>query len=199
MQRALKEVVVVPDGPLADLPLGALIDTPVTQLDRVDYRNINYLINSFRFTVAYSANVLNQNWQRKYNTSAQALAGFSHTTLPGSTQELSALGKIVNLEAFSDEEASEANFKDNAALFDVLHLAVHGETDLRNPENSRLLFNVAGENEDGVLNAYELYDLDIKARLTVLSACETGVGKYYPGVGVFSMARVLHMRDVPPS
>jgi|GEM_PF-1553520 len=187
--EGFERVVVVPDGPLADLPLGALINTPVLQLERVDYRNIDYLINSFRFTVAYSANVLNQNWQRKFNTSAQALAGFSHSTLPGSTQELSALGKIVNLEAFNEEEASEANFKDKAAHFDVLHLAVHGETDLRNPENSRLLFNVAGENEDGILNAYELYDLEIKARLTVLSACETGVGKYYPGVGVFSMAR----------
>ena len=182
-------VVVVPDGPLADLPLGALIKTPIEVLDQVDYRKVDYLIHSYRFTVAYSANVLNQNWQKKYPTTARSLAGFSHTTLPGSAQELAALKKIVNLKAFNQEDASEANFKKISANFDVLHLAVHGETDLQNPENSRLLFNSSGEHEDGVLNAYELYDLDINARLTVLSACETGIGKYYPGVGVFSMAR----------
>ncbi|MCH7514739.1 MAG: CHAT domain-containing protein, partial [Bacteroidetes bacterium] len=71
------------------------------------------------------------------------------------------------------------------------HLAVHGTGDTTNAFNSHLLFpNVNGIEDDGRLYAHELYALDLKKlKLVVLSSCKTGIGKEYPGEGIFSMAR----------
>jgi CHAT domain-containing protein len=56
---------------------------------------------------------------------------------------------------------------------------------------SKLVFSSPQKNsgEDGFLNTYEIYNMKLKARLAVLSACETGSGKLQKGEGVMSLAR----------
>jgi CHAT domain-containing protein len=87
------------------------------------------------------------------------------------------------------KNATEYNFKVQAPSFKIIHLALHGSANT-NTGNCKILFTSGGsKNEDGILYDYELYAMKLNARLAVLSACETGAGKYYKGEGIFSMAR----------
>jgi len=58
------------------------------------------------------------------------------------------------------------------------------------PMFSTLIFNketVSGE--DGLLKTYELYGIPTKARMVVLSSCNTGNGQLSSGEGILSLAR----------
>src|SRR4030095_5048554 len=67
------------------------------------------------------------------------------------------------------------------------------------PMYSYLTFSEAGSNEDGMLEAWELMQLDLKAELAVLSACETARGRIGAGEGVigFSWAMFIAGRPSP--
>ena len=56
---------------------------------------------------------------------------------------------------------------------------------------SRLAFSKPMKNttEDGWLNTSEIYNMQLNARMAVLSACNTGSGKLQKGEGVMSLAR----------
>ena len=51
--------------------------------------------------------------------------------------------------------------------------------------------------EDGMLNAYELFGMDLNAGLAVLSACNTGTGKLMKGEGMMNLARGFIYAGVP--
>ena len=53
------------------------------------------------------------------------------------------------------------------------------------------------EEEDGFLNIYELYNMDPKARMAVLSACNSGTGELKSGEGIMSLARAFFYAGVP--
>ncbi len=56
---------------------------------------------------------------------------------------------------------------------------------------SSLYFSADKKNEDGYLTAAELYEMDIDVDLVVLSACNTGVGKYNYASGPMNLARAF--------
>jgi CHAT domain-containing protein len=62
--------------------------------------------------------------------------------------------------------------------------------DNRDPLNSYLLLtkNEDETENDGLLHAREIIDLNLDADLAVLSACETGNGRISPGEGVIGMS-----------
>jgi CHAT domain-containing protein len=81
----------------------------------------------------------------------------------------------------------------------VLHLAAHAVLDDRDPLYSHVVLSQAGEGgqEDGLLEARELMDLELDAELAVLSACQTARGRVAPGEGVIGMSWALAMAGVP--
>ena len=101
-------------------------------------------------------------------------------------------------------EAKESVFKRLVGQADVLHFAGHAVADERFPMLSRLLFasdsqaGVPKEDADGLLHAYELYQLRLsRPRLVVLSACQTGGGQLSGGEGVLNLSRPLLAAGVP--
>ena len=79
-----------------------------------------------------------------------------------------------------------------------MHFATHTRIDDYNPLSSTLSFYpFDGSGEDGVLNTYEIYSLDLKGELAVLSACSTGNGKLQKGEGVISLARAFTYAGMP--
>ena len=48
-----------------------------------------------------------------------------------------------------------------------------------------------------MLHTYEIYNLELKGELAVLSACSTGDGKLQKGEGVISLARAFTYAGIP--
>ncbi|MCK4344818.1 MAG: CHAT domain-containing protein, partial [Bacteroidales bacterium] len=73
-----------------------------------------------------------------------------------------------------------------------LHFATHGFVNTLKPELSGILLAQDSTiNEDGILYSGEIYNLKLNSDLTVLSACETGLGKIKKGEGLIGLTRAL--------
>jgi CHAT domain-containing protein len=98
--------------------------------------------------------------------------------------------------AFTGPDASEEIFKQLAVGSHIIHLATHATLDDEDPLKSKLVFSEGNADEDGLLNVYEIYNLDLAARMVVLSACNTGAGKLNRGEGIMSLARAFFYAGV---
>jgi CHAT domain-containing protein len=113
--------------------------------------------------------------------------------LPEAEIEVSSISKSFGpggTKVFIGREASEKTFKALAPTYSVIHLATHGVIDNRQPLYSHLLLTkTEGDPEnDGRLEARQIMDMNLRADLAVLSACETANGRISPGEGVIGMA-----------
>lgn len=94
------------------------------------------------------------------------------------------------------DSATKNRFASQAGGHHVLHIGSHAESNNLNPGYSRLLFakdlNDTVHINDNSLYAYEIYNLDLAADLTVLTACETGRPGYQPGEGMVSLAHAFN-------
>ncbi len=87
-------------------------------------------------------------------------------------------------------EAKEETLKSQAKNFSILHLATHGFLNDINPLYSTIVLAQTPTQtvEDGLLETWEILDLDCKADLVVLSACETARGKITTGEGLIGFS-----------
>lgn len=118
--------------------------------------------------------------------------------LPGAAAEIDLLSQKYRGLFNKGESAAEKDIKSKASEYGILHLAMHGLVDQNNPEFSSLAMTEDGNpKEDNFFYAYEIKQLDLKASLVVLSACETGAGKYQRGEGVVSIGRGFMYAGAP--
>ncbi len=60
----------------------------------------------------------------------------------------------------------------------------------RFPMHSKMIFSTEPDSsEDGFLNTYEIYGIPLKAKMVVLSSCNSGSGYLHEGEGILSLAR----------
>lgn len=74
----------------------------------------------------------------------------------------------------------------------IVHFATHGILDSERPELSALVFSLrdaAGRPREGRLRLPEVYNLDLRAELVVLSGCRTALGRQVRGEGLVGLAR----------
>ena len=76
---------------------------------------------------------------------------------------------------------------------DVLHFATHAQLNEDDPLSSAMLLAKGGK-EDGRLEVREIFGMDLKANLVVLSACETGLGKLSSGDELVGFDEGFHLR-----
>ncbi len=78
------------------------------------------------------------------------------------------------------------------ARYRIVHFATHGVLDTRTPELSGLVLSLVdrrGRPQNGFLRLHELANLHLAADLTVLSGCETALGRTVEGEGVIGLTR----------
>lgn len=107
-------------------------------------------------------------------------------------------------EVLTWDRAVKSAVVDAMARADVINIASHSIIDESSPMKSKLLLakSPAAESEDqradDVLEAAEIYRMKLpRARLVVLSSCQTGTGRSYRGEGVMSVARPFIAAGVP--
>ena len=200
--RGRTALVIVPDGPLWELPFQALRSP--------DHR---YLIEDFEISYAPSLAVLREMAALRGKRNSRAAVPLDlfavanprlSDPLPATEAEVEGLRQIYGpgrSKVYLGEAAQEDKFKAEAAQFRVLHLATHGLLNNASPMYSQVVLASPAEspNEDGLLEAWEIMKLDLQADLVVLSACETGRGRISAGEGLIGLAWALFVAGSPAS
>jgi CHAT domain-containing protein len=211
--RGKTSVVIAPDSNLWDLPFQALINS-----------SGRYLIEDAAISYAPSLTVLREMAKRRKNqTSGPAPATLlalgnpvfgresgNHAgprlrnrnldPLPEAEQEVKALGKLygpARSKIYIGAEAREDRLKREASQARILHFTTHGTLNNSSPMYSYLTLAEGEANDDGLLEAWELMQLDLKADLAVLSACETARGRIGAGEGMIGFSWAMFIAGVP--
>ena len=214
--RGRKTLCIVPDQALWELPFQAL-----------QPRTGTHLIEDYTLFYAPSLSVLREvtkqpNVATRSGSSAKTLLAFGNPQLnggpvaevrggdaetrfgplPEAETEVKTLARLygpTHSQIFIGPEAREGVVKAEAPKYEVLHFATHGLLDNRNPMFSFLtLAQTAGDpNEDGLLEAREIINMNLHAKLAVLSACQTARGWVGAGEGVIGMSWALFVAGVP--
>jgi CHAT domain-containing protein/tetratricopeptide (TPR) repeat protein len=195
--RGMKTVVIVPDGPVWQLPFGAL---------RHDGR---FWIQDIAIAYVPSLAVLQETSR---HTSApvpakppRLLAMFNPDgpeyirnlqanglgTLPDAADAIRAFRETYResgAEVVTGADASELRFKRPGGRFDVYHFMTHSILNDKSPIHSAILLAGTHGREDGRLEAREIMDLRLDADLAVLSACKTMGQRVTPGEGLLGMS-----------
>jgi hypothetical protein len=111
--------------------------------------------------------------------------------LPYARRESRAIERrLGSVDALIGRSASETELKGrDPQQYAILHFAAHAVSDEVRPERSAVLLSAGGDAEDGLLQAREIQQLDLRGRIVVLSACQTASGAVLNGEGVLSLAR----------
>jgi CHAT domain-containing protein len=206
-------LVIVPDGKLWELPFQALL----TDAQR-------FLLEDAAIAYAPSLTVLREMTKRRRSQPAEAvptkllalgnpllgkvaveravlaLRAEKLTPLPEAEAEVKALGQLYGAtrsKVYIGAAAREDRAKTEAASAQVLHFATHGILNNAAPLYSHLVLTQQEADEDGLLEAWELMQLDLKADLVVLSACETARGRFGAGEGMIGLSWALFVGGVP--
>ena len=166
--RATRRLIVIPHAELHYLPFAALI--------RAGQRE-RFLVEDHEIQVAPSASVWFRLGERGRHGDGRVLALAPRPrSLVGSSEETAAIRRGYGRDAdvWTGGKASEQRFRSVARGYGVIHLATAGVLDRRHPLLSFVELR-AGGGDDGRLEVHEVFDLPLRARLVVLSACETGL------------------------
>lgn len=221
--EGIERLIIVPDNVLGHIPFEALLTEEVEQTNKLNYKKLPYLINRFSISYTYSINLLMENINHKGPVNNGKLIGFASSypkvdstgllvrsfsqqnlrknliLLPAVQTEVQALQDLIGGDSYYfGKTANEAQFKKVAGEYSVVHLAMHGILNKKTPLLSSLAFSENLDSiEDNFLEAHEISNLQLNNDLVVLSACETGYGKFEAGEGVMSLARSFMYAGVP--
>lgn len=202
-------LIVIPDKSLNYLPFEALMSTT----------SGHYLIEDYAIERAPSATIFVESSEqaktRERGTNERLLSvgnpEFSRAEFPSLPNLPAAAREVAQIASFYQPEmhlvgeaATTRRVKGALATADVIHFATHAVADERSPLLSKLLLarepltstTTAGSN--GVLPVAEIYETKLpRARLVVLSACQTGIELAYRGEGAIGLARPFMVAGVP--
>lgn len=213
LDSAIDELIIIPDGSLWLIPFEILLDEQAAT-DQVNFgtENLPYLLKKYALTYAHSSRLLLE--QNSHNTNAMTIpflayapqfngrtdmafrscfeAGTNLPELKHSTLEVKNISSLFNNQSFYGNEATRNSFLKLASQAEIIHLSTHACMNNDDPLDSRIFFS-----ENDFINTEDIYNLDINAKMTMLSACQTGLGKVYNGEGMISLARAFQHAGCP--
>jgi CHAT domain-containing protein len=215
-ERLLKNksrIIIVPDAGLWDVPFQALMD-----------EKNSFLVERAAVSYAPSLTALSE-MSRKPKadpTRRIELLAFGNPTIAKETAERSKkvfmnarlepipeaerlvieLGRLYGAsrtKIFIGNDAREETAKRESNISRIIQFATHGVINDRSPMYSHLVLAQGQNNlhEDGLLEAWELKNLDLSADIVILSACETARGMISSGEGMIGMTWAVFIAGAP--
>jgi CHAT domain-containing protein/tetratricopeptide (TPR) repeat protein len=204
------KLIISPDNILSYLPFETILTSPGTP-GTVRYKNLNYLMLnkdiSYTYSATFMAESINKESRHKNRLiafapdypepidiqsaimSRQGGMGVLND-LPFARQEAKYVSDITGGKLLINSDAKESVFKSMSAKYDIIHLAMHTLLNDKDPMHSTLIFSQTNDSiDDGYLKVYEIYGIPLKAKMVVLSSCNTGRGILSSGEGILSLAR----------
>ncbi|HHS12580.1 MAG TPA: CHAT domain-containing protein [bacterium] len=189
--KDINHLVVIPHGVLHYLPFAAI-------------KGDEYLIQRFSLSSAPSATVFGYCREKeRTRIAAGSVAAFSNPALgpeynlPFADKEVQAIVRTYEqVEAYHGSEVTESKIREAVRNREIIHFACHAEYEPANPLFSALLLTPEGQ-DDGRLEAHEIFGLDLDCGLVMLSACETGLAHITRGDDVIGLARGFIFAGTP--
>lgn len=213
--RAVTALCIVPDGELWELPFQTLIQ-PTGKYAIEDYAisyapSLTVLRDMRRHPRSALSNgtsiallaVGNPDVVSGRKSSDGPVSRSAPAALPDAENEVRRIGELFrssHTEILTGDQANEDRFKRIAGQARILHLATHGILNNANPLYSSLLLSTSSKTatqEDGLLEAWEIMQMNLHSELAVLSACETGRGRVRPGEGMIGLSWAFFVAGVP--
>lgn len=218
----IHNLIIVTDGELGHLPFETFLTKEAPQ-HFTPFNNLPYLLYDFNISYSYSAALWKENISISTNQNNGQVFGVAANydnqldssllatrtatnqqlrkkliSLPNAREEIENLANDFEGFFAFDQQASERIIKNKVADYAVLHFATHGILNQQKPALSSLALTEDGDSvESNFWQAYEISKIDLKADLVVLSACETGFGKFEQGNGIASLARSFMYAGAP--
>jgi len=203
LPHLVSSLVIIPTGRLGIIPFETLFYKSLKK--DVVANDLPYLIKRYNIRYEFSASLI---FQKKPPAGSPDKSIFlcapinfnsalELSALPATESEVKDIAQLFtarNFKAttFAGSQSDELQTKSGKLKgYSYLHFATHGTVDENNPELSRIFLNSTSPEEDGILYAPEIYNLEMNAELVTLSACETGLGKISKGEGVIGLSRAL--------
>ncbi len=206
-------LVIAPDSTLWDLPFQALMSganrfliedaaisyaPSLTVMREMTRRRNNPAADTASATLLALGNPLVGN--ETIHRAALTLRDGKLDPLPDAEQEVKAVGRLYGLsrsKVYTGAEAREDRVKSEAGTAKILHFATHAMLNNGSPMYSHLALAEGNAKEDGLLEAWELMQLNLHADLAVLSACETARGRIGAGEGMIGFSWAMFIAGVP--
>ncbi len=204
------KIIISPDNILSYIPFET-IPTSMNNSGIPLYRNLPYLMNDFDIFYTYSATLMAEPGKENFSLSNRSISFAPNYSkpidiqsilmsrqgkkgilldLPFARQEAEFVAGITKGKLYEYSDAKESVYKAESGKYDIIHLAMHTLLNDKDPMRSTLIFSPETDStEDGFLKTYEVYALPLRAKMVVLSSCNTGTGFLYSGEGILSLAR----------
>jgi CHAT domain-containing protein len=185
--RELYRLLIAPVAPL--IQQRSLIIVPHQALHYVPFHALydgsSYVVDLHDVTYAASSAVLKICRDRKIQKTGETLVlAVADESTPYIQEEVDALRELLpNARIFAGREAREDKLRQYGPTAGKLHIAAHGIFRSDNPMFSSLRLG------DSWLNLFDIFNLQLGAELTTLSACETGMNAVWEGDELLGLAR----------
>jgi CHAT domain-containing protein len=187
-----KELLIIPHDVLHYLPFQALLSS-----------QSRHLIQDYPIYYLSSSSLMQFTREKRRASREKALVmgnpslGDAAYNLRFAEREAREVARVYpQSEVYLKEQASKPRAISLSPKYDMLHFAVHAEFNEEDPLASALLLAREG-NDDGRLKVGEIFSLDLKTDMVVLSACETGLGKLSSGDELIGLTRAFIYAGTP--
>ena len=192
-----QSVIFLPQGDLFMVPFAALPDAQGKYLIERHTISTAPSIQTLEFTQVLAKRVISPSGSLVIgDPNMPEYQGTRLSQLKGARQEAIDVGKLLNTLPLLGEQATKKNVLEQMQAAPMLHFATHGLLDTIQGDMPGAIALAPSGTDNGFLTSGEIFDLNLKANLVVLSACDTGRGKI-TGDGVLGLSRSFVAAGVP--